>query len=107
VTSLVGVLLMQTSTLDALRPQNGATVLAYAFFFGYAQEPLLRGIDRRAGEVLEPARSKDEPAKTIPPPALPPPTGPSTGPSKGPSTGPTTGPSAGPTADPTAGEAST
>jgi hypothetical protein len=66
VTSLVGVLLMQTATLGVLNPQNGATVLAYAFFFGYAQEPLLRAIDRRAGAVLDPARSKDEPAKTIP-----------------------------------------
>jgi hypothetical protein len=75
VTSLIGVLLMQTSTLDALRPQNGVTVLAYAFFFGYAQEPLLRAIDRRAGDVLNPARSKDEPAKTIPP-APPPSPGP-------------------------------
>lgn len=71
-TSLIGVLLMQTATLDVLKPQNGATVLAYAFFFGYAQEPLLRAIDRRAGMVLNPARSKDEPAKTIPPAAAPP-----------------------------------
>jgi hypothetical protein len=74
VTALVGVLLMQSSTFDALKPQNGLAVLAYAFFFGYAQEPLLRAIDRRAGAVLDPARSKDEPAKTIPPapPRLPP-----------------------------------
>jgi hypothetical protein len=76
VTGLVGVLLMQTSTLDALKPQNGVTVLAYAFFFGYAQEPLLRAIDRRAGSVLAPARSKDEPAKTTPPPAAAPPPAP-------------------------------
>jgi hypothetical protein len=76
VTSLIGVLLMQTATLDVLKPQNGATVLAYAFFFGYAQEALLRGIDRRAGMVLDPARSKDEPAKTIPPAAAPPAAGP-------------------------------
>jgi hypothetical protein len=68
-TSLIGVLLMQTATLDVLKPQNGATVLAYAFFFGFAQEPLLRAIDRRAGMVLNPARSKDEPAKTIRPAA--------------------------------------
>src|SRR5438067_64640 len=27
---------MQTATLGVLSPQNGATVLAYAFFFGYA-----------------------------------------------------------------------
>ena len=72
VTGLIGVLLMQTATLEVLKPQNGPTVLAYAFFFGYAQEPLLRAIDRRAGMVLDPARSKDEPAKTIPPAAASP-----------------------------------
>ncbi|MDQ2759725.1 MAG: hypothetical protein M3Y17_04605 [Actinomycetota bacterium] len=72
VTSLIGVLLMQTAALDVLKPQNGATVLAYAFLFGYAQEPLLRAIDRRAGMVLDPARNKDEPAKIIPPAAAPP-----------------------------------
>jgi hypothetical protein len=75
-TSLIGVLLMQTATLGVLNPQKNAAVLAYAFFFGYAQEPLLRALDRRAGEVLEPARNKDEPAKTIPPavaPTTPPP----------------------------------
>jgi hypothetical protein len=67
VTGLIGVVLMQTSALDVLRPQNGTTVLAYAFLFGYAQEPLLRMIDRQAGKVLDPARGKDEPAKPIPP----------------------------------------
>lgn len=76
VTSLIGVLLMQTATLELLKPQTGATVLAYAFFFGYAQEPLLRAIDRRAGMVLDPARNKDEPAKTIPPATAPPTLGP-------------------------------
>jgi hypothetical protein len=67
VTGLVGVVMMQTSTLDVLKAQNGTTVLAYAFLFGYAQEPLLRMIDRQAGRVLDPARAKDEPGKSIPP----------------------------------------
>jgi hypothetical protein len=67
VTGLVGVVLMQTSTLGLLKAQNGTTVLAYAFLFGYAQEPLLRMIDRQAGKVLDPARAKDEPVKPIPP----------------------------------------
>ena len=61
VTSLFGVILMQTKALDILTPQTGTTVLAYAFVFGYAQEPLLRMIDRQAGKVLDPARGKDEP----------------------------------------------
>jgi hypothetical protein len=64
ITGLFGVLFMQTSTLEALRPQTGATtVLAYAFVFGYAQEPLLRMIDRQAGNVLDPAHAKDEQPK--------------------------------------------
>ena len=62
-TSLVGVVLMQTAALDALRPQEGTKVLAFAFLFGFAQEPLLRMIDRQAGKVLNPARDKSEPAK--------------------------------------------
>jgi hypothetical protein len=63
VTSLFGVVLMQTSALDALKPQQGTKVLAYAFLFGYAQEPFLRMLDRQAGKVLNPARDKSEPAK--------------------------------------------
>jgi hypothetical protein len=63
VTSLFGVVLMQTAALELFQPQEDATtVLAYAFVFGYAQEPLLRMIDQKAGEVLNPARSKDEPS---------------------------------------------
>lgn len=62
--SLFGVVLMQTAALDLLRPQKDATkVLAFAFLFGYAQEPLLRMVDRQAGKVLDPARDKSEPAK--------------------------------------------
>lgn len=71
VTGLVGVVLMQSSVLDALMPQSGTKVLAYAFLFGYAQEPLLRMIDRQAGKVMDPARAKDEPVKSIPPPPPP------------------------------------
>ena len=62
VTALFGVLLMQTAALDLFSPRPDATtVLAFAFIFGYAQEPLLRMIDQKAGEVLNPARAKDEP----------------------------------------------
>jgi hypothetical protein len=76
VIGLFGILLMQTSTLGALKPQDGTAILAYAFLFGYAQEPLLRAIDRQAGKVLDPARAKDEPTAATPtrttPPAQPP-----------------------------------
>ena len=59
--AVFGVLLMQSGVVAALESQPPNAVLAYAIFFGYAQEPLLRMIDRRAGEVLEPARGKDDP----------------------------------------------
>jgi hypothetical protein len=70
VTGLFGVLLMQSAALGAFQPQRDAgKVLAFAFVFGYAQEPLLRMIDRQAGKVLDPARDKSEPAKPSSPPA--------------------------------------
>jgi hypothetical protein len=59
--SLLGVVLMQSGIVNALTPQPSGSVLAYAVLFGYAQEPLLRTIDRKAGEVLGPARGKDDP----------------------------------------------
>jgi hypothetical protein len=59
--SLLGVLLLQSGIIDALKPQPTGAVLAYAVLFGYAQEPLLRAIDRKAGEILGPARGKDDP----------------------------------------------
>jgi hypothetical protein len=62
-TSLVGVLLMQTSALGALKPQTGTSLLAFAFIFGYAQEPLLRMIDKQAGRVLDPARTANDPVR--------------------------------------------
>jgi hypothetical protein len=70
-TSLFGVVFMQTSTLDALKPQtHPTTILAFSFLFGYAQEPLLRAIDRQAGKVLDPARTKDEATKVDSPHAI-------------------------------------
>jgi hypothetical protein len=65
-TALLGVVLMQNSVIDALKPQTGTKLLAYAILFGYAQEPLLRLVDRQAGKVLDPARSKDDPVKPKP-----------------------------------------
>lgn len=62
-TSLFGILLLQSKALGALDPVSGLAIYAYAVLFGYAQEPLLRSIDRQASKVLEPARSKDDPAR--------------------------------------------
>ncbi len=62
-TALFGVVLMQSGVLDALKPQSGTKILAYAVLFGYAQEPFLRMVDRQAGKVLDPARGKDDPSK--------------------------------------------
>lgn len=62
-TALLGAILMQASVLGALRPQEGSKLLAYSLLFGYAQEPLLRLVDRQAGKVLDPARTKDDPSR--------------------------------------------
>jgi hypothetical protein len=64
-TSLVGILLLQSKALGALAPVGGLEIYAYAVLFGYAQEPLLRAVDRQAGNVLDPARSKDDPSKPL------------------------------------------
>jgi hypothetical protein len=60
--SLFGMVLLQSNTLAALKPVHGLELYAYAIIFGYAQEPLLRMIDKRAASVVESARSKDDPA---------------------------------------------
>jgi hypothetical protein len=62
-TALLGAILMQSSVLGALDPQDGKRLLAYSLLFGYAQEPLLRLVDRQAGKVLDPARTKDDPSR--------------------------------------------
>jgi hypothetical protein len=67
--ALLGVLLLQNNVIDALKPQSADAVLAYAVVFGYAQEPLLRMVDRKAGEVLGPARGRDDPQSKAATPA--------------------------------------
>lgn len=64
--ALLGVLLVQNNVLGAFTPQSAAGLIAYAAFFGYAQEPLLRAVDRRADEVLGAARTKNDPARAPP-----------------------------------------
>lgn len=59
--SLFAVVLLESNALAALKPVGGLELYAYAILFGYAQEPLLRMIDRQAATMLEPARSKDDP----------------------------------------------
>jgi hypothetical protein len=53
--------LLRVPMPGALKPVYGLELYAYAIFFGYAQEPLLRMIDRRAATVTEAARDKNEP----------------------------------------------
>ena len=67
--SLFGIVLLQSNALAALKPVHGLELYAYAIFFGYAQEPLLRMIDKRAATVTESARSKDDPAGSANKPA--------------------------------------
>lgn len=56
-------LLIQNDVLGAFTPQTASGLIAYAALFGYAQEPLMRAVDRRAGEVLGEARTKNDPAR--------------------------------------------
>jgi hypothetical protein len=69
--SLFGIVLMESGTLSALKPVYGLELFAYGILFGYAQEPLLRMIDKQAASILEPARSKDDPAGPAPKPPAP------------------------------------
>lgn len=70
-TSVLGIVLLQNEVIDALKPQPDDAALAYAVLFGYAQEPLLRMVDRKAGEVLGPSRGKDDPIATTAPGSKP------------------------------------
>jgi hypothetical protein len=60
--ALLGIVLLQSNIIASLKPVHGLELYAYAIFFGYAQEPLLRMIDKRAATVMEPARSTNDPA---------------------------------------------
>ena len=60
--ALLGIVLLQSEIFTALKPVHGLDLYAYAIFFGYAQEPLLRMVDKQAATVLESARSKNDPA---------------------------------------------
>lgn len=61
--ALLGVLLIQNDVLSAFTPQTASGLIAYAALFGCAQEPLMRAVDRRAGEVLGEARTKNDPTR--------------------------------------------
>jgi hypothetical protein len=52
-TAFVGVLLLQKGVLAGLSRQSGSSVLAYAAFFGLAQQALTVLVDRRASELAE------------------------------------------------------
>jgi hypothetical protein len=63
VVALFGALLLQSGALDLLVAQQGDKLLAYAVVFGFAPEVLLRRLDKRAGELMSAARTKDDPLK--------------------------------------------
>lgn len=66
-TALLGMLLVQNSLVTGIPPQSGGKVAAFAVLFGYAQQLATRFVDRQAGEVLAPARSKNDPLNQVPP----------------------------------------
>lgn len=62
-TALVGVLLLQNGLIGVLGPQSDGKALAYAALFGYAQQMGTRLLDQAGEQVIQAARSKDDPAK--------------------------------------------
>jgi hypothetical protein len=59
-TAIVGLMLLQSSVIDALRPQTTPTVLAYAVVFGYSQQLVTRLIDQKAGSLVS-SEPKEQP----------------------------------------------
>jgi hypothetical protein len=62
-TALLGVLLLQNNMVTGFSPQRSGIVSAYAVIFGYGQQVVTRLVDRQAGNVQGPARSRNDPAK--------------------------------------------
>jgi hypothetical protein len=62
-TALLGVLLLQNGLVTGFLPQRSGVISAYAVIFGYAQQVVTRLVDRQAGNVQGPARSRNDPAK--------------------------------------------
>jgi len=61
---LAAILLLQRNLLGLLGPVPGTRVLAYAVLFGFAQLAVTTLIDTRANDVIQKARSKDDPNKS-------------------------------------------
>lgn len=62
-TALLGMLLLQNNMVTGFSPQRSGIVSAYAVIFGYGQQVVTRLVDRQAGNVQGPARSRNDPAK--------------------------------------------
>jgi len=62
-TALLGVLLLQNGMVTGFSAQRSGVISAYAVIFGYAQQVVTRLVDRQAGNVQGPARSRNDPAK--------------------------------------------
>ncbi len=63
-TAFVGVLLLQGGLLAGLARQPGSSVLAYAAFFGLAQQALTVLVDRRVGDLAGAPAAKRKPGAT-------------------------------------------
>jgi hypothetical protein len=51
-TAIVGLMLLQSSIIDALQPQDSPIVLVYAVVFGYSQQLVTRLIDQKAKSLV-------------------------------------------------------
>jgi hypothetical protein len=61
-TGLMGVLLVQSGIISALKPQTGGGVLATAIVFGSTQYLFTRLVDQHAKDILQSAGSRNDPA---------------------------------------------
>jgi hypothetical protein len=57
-----GAVLLQSSLIGALKPQPPLTLLGYCLLFGYAPDVFLRSLDQRVAQVLNQAKTKDDPS---------------------------------------------
>ena len=62
--ALLGVFIMQSGVIDALKPQPDSALIAYALLFGYAPDFVLRLLDEKANSVGAAARTKNDPSGT-------------------------------------------
>jgi hypothetical protein len=59
-TGLVGIIVLQSTLIQALQPAADGSLAAYAIIFGAGQQALTRFIDQRAGDFLDSTKTQSE-----------------------------------------------